>query len=140
MNTTPKNPLLEMAVIEIFLTIISLFIAITAIIGGILMFTGLENTNLSLNLLQGTPFKDFFIPGILLLIIVGMSSSIASFMQIRNYNLKAEMSFVAGLLLTGWIIIEILLLNQPEPTFIEYLYLGLGLLMTGLSILLYTRK
>ena len=102
--------------------------------------SGAEDTNLSFTLLEGTPFTDFFIPGLLLLLIVGSSSSVSSYTYIRNINNKEYVSLLAGAVLTGWITVEILLLNQPNPTIIEYVYLFLGLVLFFLSLFLILNK
>ena len=140
MSNSSRDQLLSDSVVEILSTIISFFVAITSIIGSILLMSGAEDTNLSFTLLEGTPFTDFFIPGLLLLLIVGSSSSVSSYTYIRNINNKEYVSLLAGAVLTGWITVEILLLNQPNPTIIEYVYLFLGLVLFFLSLFLILNK
>ena len=140
MSNSSRDQLLSDSVVEILSTIISFFAAITSIIGSILLMSGAEDTNLSFTLLEGTPFTDFFIPGLLLLLIVGSSSSVSSYTYIRNINNKEYVSLLAGAVLTGWITVEILLLNQPNPTIIEYVYLFLGLVLFFLSLFLILNK
>lgn len=140
MTLTTKDPILGMAVVETLATIISCFIALTSILGGILLSTGLENNNLSFDLLKNTPFKDFFIPGILLIIIVGSTSSLSSLGFIINLKSKEYFGLLSGLALTLWILVEILLLNQPHPTIIEIVYLFAGLLLIFLSYYLLNQK
>lgn len=135
-----RDELLYNSVFEILSTIISIFVAITSVIGAILLISGAENANLGFSLLEGTPFTDFFIPGILLLLIVGTTSSIASFAFIKNINNKQYFSLVAGGVLTGWITIEMLVLNQPHPTTIEYTYLFIGILLVLFSVFLIAKQ
>ena len=136
MSTILKDAFLENSVLESLLTIASIFVMLTSIMGGILMLTGLENNNLSFNLLAGTPFTDFFVPGILLIAIVGSTSTLSTIAFVKNMSSKAIIGILCGAVLSSWITIEILLLNQPGPTVIEIVYLGLGLVMIVLSYIL----
>lgn len=53
------------------------FIALTAIGGGIALLTGAEANRIPIEWLEGTPFKDYTIPALLLAIAVGGSSLVA---------------------------------------------------------------
>ncbi|MBN1217707.1 MAG: hypothetical protein JXM69_02165 [Anaerolineae bacterium] len=105
------------------------FIALTAIGGGIALLTGLEADRFPLEWLQGTPFKDYTIPALLLAIVVGGSSLAACVTIFTNLKWGAFVSMLAGLIMGGYIVVEVLILKQvpPGPTPIEYMYFGLGL-------------
>lgn len=133
MSTISQDPLLKNSVLESLITIESIFVMLTSILGAILMIAGLDS-NLSTSLLSGTPFTDFFIPGILLLIIVGSTSTLSSIAYIKNITpSKTIFGMITGLVLSIWISIEVLVLNQPAPTLIEGIYFFLGISMIILS-------
>lgn len=136
MSTIVRDSFLQNTVLESLLEISSIFIMLTSIMGGILMMTGQENSNLSFTLLTKTPFTDFFIPGLLLIVIVGSTSTLSSIAFIRNLSSRPILGMVAGLVLSLWITIEVLVLNQPSPTIIEVVYFSLGIIMLILSYLL----
>jgi hypothetical protein len=68
------------------LVILISFISFTAILSGVLMISNPDGgiLKLSLSLLEGTPFKNFLIPGILLAIIVGGINLLAVFHNIKH--------------------------------------------------------
>jgi len=119
LTLTSKDPILGNAVVESLATIVSGFIALTSILGGILLIAGLENDTLGFGILQGTPFTDFVIPGLLLIAIVGSTSTLALIGFIRNSDLKDVYGIFSGLVVSVWIVIEILILNQPSATMLE---------------------
>ena len=108
------------------------FVALTAVGGGIAMATGLDP--LPQEWLSGTPFEDFLIPGMLLTVLVGGSAAIATYATITSPAAGAMVSVVAGGLLMGWIVVEVLLLNQPSWTWTEAIYFGIGAAMVILGI------
>lgn len=107
------------------------FVALTAIGGGIALATGLDP--LPREWLVGTPFETFLLPGLLLAVLVGGSAAIATFGMLTNPPAGAMLSVVAGGLLMAWIVVEILLLNQPSWTRTEAIYLGIGVGMVVLG-------
>lgn len=104
------------------------FIALTAVGGGAAMLVGAEANRFPLEWLQGTPFKDYTIPALLLAIAVGGSSLSTCVLVFTKHKLSPLVSMAAGLLMVGYIIVEVLILKQvpPGPTPIEYLYFALG--------------
>ena len=66
--------------LRVVLFIVDLFVALTAIGGGIALFTGLESDErIPPEWLDGTPFKSYVIPGLILAVVVGGSAAIATF-------------------------------------------------------------
>ena len=64
------------------------FIAITSTLSGLLMISSPDGgiLNLPLVLLNGTPFKNFLIPGILLTTIVGLVNLLAVFYNMKRHH------------------------------------------------------
>lgn len=115
--------------LRIGIGLITGFIALTAIGGGMALLVGAENARFPLEWLQGTPFKDYTIPALLLTIIVGGSSLIACITTVRNLKNSRIFSMGAGSIMMGFILVEVLILKQvpPGPTSIEIMYFVLGL-------------
>ncbi len=105
------------------------FIALTAIGGGIALLTGAEANRIPIEWLEGTPFKDYTIPALVLAIAVGGSSLVACLAILTGREVGTPASIVAGLIMMGYIVVEALILKQvpPGPTPIEIMYFGLGL-------------
>jgi hypothetical protein len=123
--------------IRITIGILTAFIALTAIGGGIAMLTGVDRFPLAW--LEGTPFSNYTIPALLLAVVVGGSSLIAAVAIFMGRDIGVFASMAAGLIMVGYIGVEVMILNQvpPGPTWIEILYFGLGLLIFGLAAYLW---
>ncbi|WP_156819945.1 hypothetical protein [Synechococcus sp. PCC 7336] len=121
--------------LRIAIGVLTSFIALTAIGGGIAMLVGAEGDRFPLEWLQNTPFKDYFIPALLLTIAVGGSSLLASVTAFAGHKLSAISAMMAGLIMVGFIVVEVSILKQdpPGPTAIEFMYFGLGLMIFGLA-------
>jgi hypothetical protein len=114
--------------LRIAIGVLTGLIALTAIGGGIALLSGAEGARFPLEWLQDTPFKDYTIPALLLTIVVGGSSLIACITIFRNLKNSIVLSLVAGGIMVGFIIVEVLILKQipPGPTSIEKMYFILG--------------
>lgn len=120
---------------QIGLIVLTGFIALTALGGGIALLTGLEDNRFPLEWLRGTPFPDYTIPALILAIVVGGSALVACILIIRHHRRSRLASVLAGMIMMGYIVVEYLLLQQdpPGPTNIEVLYFALGTLIVVLA-------
>ena len=118
---------------RITIGIIAGFIALTAIGGGIAILTGVDP--FPPEWLTGTPFPNYTIPALLLSVVVGGSTLVATIAIFMRGNKGIFATMVAGAIMMGYIIVEVLILQQvpPGPTGIEIFYFVLGLLLVGLG-------
>jgi hypothetical protein len=117
-------------------------IALSAIGGGIVMLGGTYQDGIlreaggrgqfPLEWLHNTPFSDYTIPALILTIGVGGSSLIAMVMVFTGGEVSILASIVAGLIMAGYIVVEVVMLRQGV-SWIEGLYFGLGLVISGLA-------
>lgn len=111
------------------------FVALTAAGGGIALAAGLEGDRFPPELLAGTPFGSYVVPGLILAGTVGSSSAIATAAMLRRPGAGARASVLAGAVLMGWIVGEVLVLRAPAArSWVEALYFAVGLLMAGLGL------
>ena len=112
--------------IRIVIVLLTGFVALTAIGGGLAMFVSADR--FPLEWLQGTPFVGYGIPALLLAVCVGGSSLAATVALLARPRLGAPIAMAAGMLLTGFVVVEVLILKQvpPGPTPIEVFYICLG--------------
>jgi hypothetical protein len=82
--------------------------------------------------LQGTPFSDFRIPGLVLCVVVGGSNLIGGSLAMLRRKSARLMSVLAGGILTGWIAAQILLIGYRHP--IQWVYLAVGVLILALAL------
>ena len=125
--------------LKILVAVMSGFIALTAIGGVVAMLTGLDKFPLSW--LVNTPFDTYTVPA-LLLILVGASSLFAALTLFKTKVLGVYATMVAGALMAGYIVVEVLVLEQtpPGPTWTEYLYFGLGTAVPRLGLYLWFKQ
>jgi hypothetical protein len=83
-------------------------------------------------LLKGTPFSSYVIPGMILAGVLGGSAALAAATAISP-GVGAWLSALAGAALMGQLIGEILLLRQPV-SLTEVFYLAVGMTMVGLGL------
>jgi multidrug transporter EmrE-like cation transporter len=113
--------------------LLTAFVTLSAIGGGVAMLTGVDQ--FPLDWLAGTTFPDYTLPAHVLAIAVGGSSLVAVIATLRNHPLAGSYAVIAGLLMMGFVTIEVIILQQqpPGPTPIEIFYFIIGLLMLGLG-------
>jgi hypothetical protein len=123
--------------IRIVIAVLTSFIALTAIGGGVAILTGADPFPPAW--LAGTPFTDYTIPALLLAIVVGGSALLAALLVLRPGRAGILATLAAGLIMAGYIVGEVLILKQtpPGPTWIEIIYFGLGLTIFALGVYLW---
>jgi hypothetical protein len=77
------------------------------------------------------PFSSSVIPGMILLVVVGGSCFAAAAALLRRHPLAWLASLASGVILMVWIVVQVLIIGGGHV--LQYLYFGLGALMTGLS-------
>jgi hypothetical protein len=105
------------------------FIAVTSTISGLLMISKPDGSifNLPLSLLEGTSFKNFLIPGILLTVLVGGANVLAVFYNMQRHPKRYNWAMAGGIMISGWIIVQMILLHAAH--WLHFIYLGIGLLI-----------
>ena len=82
--------------------------------------------------LDGTPFSNYFIPGLILLVVIG-GSMLAASLAVWSRNLFAgPASLVVGSILLIWIIVQVVLIGYQswmQPTFFAF-----GLAVVALAL------
>ncbi|MCX8032622.1 MAG: hypothetical protein N3B14_04400 [Thermoleophilia bacterium] len=103
-----------------------------AIAGGIgLIQDPVNNVGMPLSLLEGSPFSDYLVPGLILLIVVGLPPACALCGVARGQRWGVWLAAVAGAALVIWIITEVVLLGYLPGTGVG-LQIAMGVL--GLAI------
>jgi hypothetical protein len=129
--------------IRIALVVIEAFIGLGAIGGGIALLMGAFAQWLPLAWLQGTPFSDYTIPGLVLTFVVGGGMLLAAatlFIQ-REWAVLLQASM--GLIMIGWEIVEVAIIDRYEQAVVpstvvqQVLFSVLGLAIFGLAAYLW---
>ncbi len=117
-----------------------LFNGIGAIYGGwhLMMHPDGSSIQLSMDWLEHTPFKDYLIPGIVLFIANGLFSMVVLCALIFKFRHYAWYIMVQGAILTGWIVIQVLMV---QTIYFLHIILGIvGLLLIIIGALLLNMK
>lgn len=125
--------------IRIALVIIEVFIGLGAIGGGIAILTGVFDQWLPLTWLQGTPFNDYIIPGLVLLVVVGGGMLLAAATIFVQRAWAVLLSVAMGLVMIGFEVFEVVIVDRnaqaviPSTVVQQILMSGLGLVIFGLA-------
>ena len=112
-----------------FLFLLISFIAVTATLTGLLLIIQPNGSllNLPLNLLEGTFFNSYLIPGTLLLIFVGGVNMLAVFYNLKKDRSRYDWAMAGGFVVSGWVAIQLLLIHTAH--WLPILYFGIGVII-----------
>ncbi len=134
-----KNVHMEHKGRRIALVVIESFTGLGAIGGSIAILTGAFDQWLPLAWLQGTPFSDYTIPGLALLVIIGGGMLLAAATQFTRHEWAVLYSAAMGLAMIGFEIVEAAVIDRnaqaviPSTIVQQILFFALGLTILGLS-------
>ena len=84
--------------------------------------------------LDGSPFRDYLIPGLILLVVLGAGPLIALVAVWRKLPWARRAAQLVGVALIVWIAVEVVVIGyQPEPP-LQLIYEGVGLLILLLAL------
>ena len=131
MNKAIINKLIRYA-----LGILQIFVGITAVLGGFGLVSDPSGTkmNVPLELLKNSPFTNYLIPGIVLLIVIGVGHVFAGIVTFLRHRYAGNISVFFGAFLALYILTEIWfigLVNFSQPL---YFVLGAVELIFGLKL------
>lgn len=111
----------------LLLGILQVFIALAALSGGFGLVSDPSGKNLTwtTDILKDTPFNDFLIPGLFLMLVVGVGHAVGSVYTFRNHNFSSTMAILLGIVLTVWICVQVYWIGLSS--FLQPLFLVLGL-------------
>lgn len=79
-----------------------------------------------LSYLQYSPFENYFIPGLVLFVTIGLGCLVAAFFAIKKFAFYPHLLFFQGCILLGWIVIQMVMVRD-----VAWLHVVCGL--SGLS-------
>ena len=119
-----------------FLGALQVFIGLTAIAGGFGLVSDPSGTkmNLPLEWLSNSPFTNYFVPGLVLLICNGVGNFFAGIVTFLRSRYAGNMAVALGTFLILYIIIEVWFIGLVTLLQPLYLILGITELMLGLKL------
>jgi hypothetical protein len=77
------------------------------------------------------PFSDFLVPGLILLVVIGLGGVLTAVLNIVSADLGSFAALVYGLVLIGWILGELVFMTQTM--LLTWVILGAGLVLVALA-------
>ncbi len=116
---------------------IQVFVAVGALPAGLMMIwdpTG-SSLGLSLEALSNSPFDNYLIPGITLFLVNGIAQLGGAILCFRKHPLHGKLGLLLGILLMGWILVQLYLLGLVSS--LQVAFFVIGLLEVRLSLYAY---
>jgi hypothetical protein len=118
------------------LGILQVFIGLGAVAGGLGLVLEPDGSNLRLSLewLRGSPFSNYLIPGLVLLVVNGLGSLAGGVASFCRYRYAGEIAVALGAFLMMWIVVQVWWVGLSS--WLQPLYFGFGVLELVLGLLL----
>jgi hypothetical protein len=109
------------------------FVGFTALYGGgaLMIDSSGELIHLSVAKLKFSPFKDFFIPGAILFVVLGWGSLLVLPFVLNGTPKATNFLILAGVTISGWVVVQMIMLLEINWLHILYLSIGMMLIMVG---------
>jgi CDP-diglyceride synthetase len=122
--------------ILLFLIIVEFFNGLSGVAGGTGLIADPTAAALGMKLewLQGTPFNNYLIPGIVLFTFNGLGNLTAAFLSIFKNRYRAHIALFFGVVMLIWIISQVAWIGYKS--FLQPLYFSTGLIQAVLGALL----
>ena len=139
-----ERKIMKHKLIRITLVVLEVFVALGAVAGGIGLLT--RAIPASLEGLQGSPFVDYTIPALSLMVIVGGSMLLAAATILSGREMGVLASALAGLIMMGFEVVEAAVIDRiggSELLFavsLQAFYFALGLAIFGLACSLWVTE
>ena len=128
-----------MKILRIAAIILLIFLGISALFGGcaFIIDPSGELIQMPLSHLEHSPFSNFLIPGLILLLFNGVSSIVIIVLAIRKYRFYPELIILQGIVLDVWIVVQLIMIRSVS--FLHYLFFTVGILLIISGIILRKR-
>ena len=112
----------------------TILVTVSAIVSGLMLVThpNGETMGLPMSILDDTAFPDYFYPGILLVLLVGVPHLLSIYYLGKRHVKQYEVSLFAAILLIGWIIAQMIYIHSGN--WLHYTCLGIGVLEVLISL------
>lgn len=114
---------------------LQLFIGLGAVAGGCALVLGPTGgvLGIPLALLEGTPFRDYLVPGLVLLLVNGVGSLVGTWACFHHRGFAGVLAIGLGIFLMLWIVLQVWWIGF---SWVHLLYFALGLIEARLGLAL----
>ena len=89
---------------------------------------------LPLSALKGSPFETYFVPGLILFLVLGLGPLAAALLAGRRHPLAPIAALGVGVALLIWMGVEIAIIGYSNTPPLQPFYLLLGAVITGVGL------
>ncbi|MCC7158127.1 MAG: hypothetical protein LC117_00575 [Bacteroidia bacterium] len=110
-NKLPEN------IIRYSLSILLLLVALNAFAGGYYGMAGAKTV--PTEWLKGSPFRNYFIPGLFLFVVVGGSALLAAIFILIRHHLAQKVASACGIIILLWLLVQVVIIGYVswmQPT------------------------
>ena len=122
---------------KLILGLIQLFVAIGALPVGYIMLSKPDGSGvgMTVDILSGSPFRDFFIPGLFLFTVNGLFNLVSSVLAFCKFRFTYLLGFGLGFALIIWICVQVYSVGLTH--FLQPAYFIIGIVEIFLSAYIY---
>lgn len=125
-----------MKTIYMTLAILHFFVGVGALFGGAAaILNPVDPLGVPAELLDSSPFSNYFIPGLILFIVIGIGSMISGFTAISKSKYQGYYSSVSSWALMIWIVVQCLMIRAVAFPHVLFFLIGLAGAVLALTIL-----
>jgi len=124
------------------LGLLQVFTGMGALAGGIPMVFHPDGMaqGMSISILANSPFPDFFMPGLFLLIVIGAGHLFGAFLSLYQKRYAGWAGIALGIVLTIWIAVQVYFIGLSSWLQLVFLLVGMAELVLGILIIRELRK
>ncbi|HKL18303.1 MAG TPA: hypothetical protein VJ905_05020 [Halalkalibaculum sp.] len=113
------------------LLVLVLFQGLSGLYGGIMLVLDPSGSLLQipLNLLAESPFHDYMVPGIILLVLLGIFPLVTGFGLWQKHPRAGNGAFLTGIILVIWIAVQIAMVGYQAKPPLQAIYGSVGVLI-----------
>lgn len=121
---------------RILAIVLLLLTGINGIVAGFLFIIAPDGSKMgmSADYLTNAPFSNFLIPGITLFVVNGLMNIIAALATIKKHSMFPLLIILQGILLSGWILVQVEMVRDFNPLHATMLSIGLCLCLLGIVL------
>jgi hypothetical protein len=116
--------------------VIQIFVGIGAVASGALLIIAPsgELLQMSTDMLKGTPFDDYLIPGIILFLVNGLGQIVGGILTLRRNRIAGFLGAALGIALMIWLFVQVNMIGGGH--ILQYSYFMIGVIETTLSFVI----
>ncbi len=119
-----------------FLFILHAFVSVGALFGGLAgMLNPFEPLGIPAELLDGSPFSSYFVPSLILFVVIGLGNGFSALTAKRNSKYQGYISSVFSWALMIWIVVQVVIIDTVDFLHVLYFLIGLAGAAWGMLIL-----